>query len=210
MICDIIDIALRTPHQKERISFANTTASPASSSDSSFESKQIPNLKIPRPLLSQDEKFEASLCSFDFKLFMPDEGSLFNQKLLTQELIEMRFILNQDERQIYQKLQPFYYSLEICEENILNDDRTTLMLKNIPKYMRPSDLRNLLNKDFKSLFDFLYLPSDNNNEGNLGYAFVNFLYPETVLQFFKIYNNNKWSINDKVDKDIYYKSKSAN
>ncbi|CAD8139099.1 unnamed protein product [Paramecium octaurelia] len=197
MICDIIDIPLRTPSSKDRISFANTTASPASSSDSSFESKQIPNLQIPRPLLSQDEKFEASLCSFDFKLLMPDEGSLFNQKLLIQELFEMRFILDQDERQIYQKLQPFYYSLEICEENILSDDRTTLMLKNIPKYMRPSDLRNLLDKDFKSQFDFLYLPSDNNKEGNLGYAFVNFLYPETVLQFFKKYNNNKWSINDK-------------
>ena len=51
----------------------------------------------------------------------------------------------------------FYYNLDIIEENviinfilkILYDDRTTLMLKNIPKYMRPCDLRTLLNKDFK-------------------------------------------------------------
>lgn len=81
------------------------------------------------------------------------------------------------------------------------------MLKNVPKYMRPQDLKNILNKDFKSQYDFLYLPADNNvklliyiqNEGNLGYAFVNFLNPEIVLKFFKKYNNNKWSSNDKVD-----------
>ncbi|CAK85339.1 unnamed protein product (macronuclear) [Paramecium tetraurelia] len=108
-------------------------------------------------------------------------------------------------------VQKFMRKMQFCCSllQILSDDRTTLMLKNLPKYMRPSDLKNLLDIDFKYQFDFLYLPSDNNQEGNLGYAFVNFLYPQTVLQFFKKYNNNKWSINDKVDKDIYYKSKSA-
>ncbi|CAK85338.1 unnamed protein product (macronuclear) [Paramecium tetraurelia] len=70
MICDIIDIPLLTPSQKVRISYSNTTASPASSSDSSFESKQIPNLQIPRPLLSQDEKFEASFCSFGIVFYI--------------------------------------------------------------------------------------------------------------------------------------------
>ncbi|CAD8059503.1 unnamed protein product [Paramecium sonneborni] len=197
MIYDIIDIALSSTPQKGRASQANTTASPGSSSDSSFESKYISTLQIPRPLLSQDEKFEASLCAFDFKLFMPDEGSVFNLKLLIQELIEIKYLFNCDEKLLYQKMNTFYYNLDIIEENIVYDDRTTLMLKNIPKYMRPSDLRNLLNKDFKSQFDFLYLPSDNNNEGNLGYAFVNFISPEIVLKFFKKYNNNKWSINDK-------------
>ncbi|CAD8144545.1 unnamed protein product [Paramecium pentaurelia] len=197
MICDIQDIAFSTTPQKGRSSQTNTTASPGSSKDSSFESKYMPKLQIPRPLLSQDEKFEASLCAFDFKLLMPDEGSLYNQKLLIQELIDMKFLFDCDQNLLYQKMNTLYYNLDIQEENILYDDRTTLMLKNIPKYMRPSDLRNLLNKDFKSQFDFLYLPSDNNNEGNLGYAFVNFISPEIVLKFFKKYNNNKWSINDK-------------
>ncbi|CAD8048028.1 unnamed protein product [Paramecium primaurelia] len=195
MICNIIDIALSSTPQKGRTSQANTTVSSASSSDSSFESKYMPKLQIPRPQLSQEEKFEASLCAFDFKLLMPDEGSLQNQKLLFQELIEMKFLFDCDEKVLYQNT--LYYNLEICEENILYDERTTLMLKNIPKYMRPGDLKNLLNKDFKSQFDFLYLPTDNNNEGNLGYAFVNFISPEIVLKFFKKYNNNKWSINDK-------------
>ncbi|CAK88151.1 unnamed protein product (macronuclear) [Paramecium tetraurelia] len=218
MICNIIDIAFSSTPQKGRISQRNTTASPASSSDSSFDSKYMPKLQIPRPQLSSEERFEASLCAFDFKLLMPDEGSLQNQKLLFQELIEMKFLFDCDEKLLYQKMNTLYYNLDICEENILYDDRTTLMLKNIPKYMRPSDLRNLLNKDFKSQFDFLYLPSDNNviinqsdkNEGNLGYAFVNFISPEIVLRFFKKYNNNKWSINDKVDQDINYKSKFVN
>ncbi|CAK58430.1 unnamed protein product (macronuclear) [Paramecium tetraurelia] len=218
MICDIQEIAFNSTPQKGRASQANTTASSGSSKDSSFESKYMPKLQIPRPLLSQDEKFEASLCAFDFKLLMPDEGSLYNQKLLIQELIDMKFLFDCDQNLLYQKMNTLYYNLDIQEENviinllveILCDDRTTLMLKNIPKYMRPSDLRNLLNKDFKLQFDFLYLPSDNNNEGNLGYAFVNFISPEIVLKFFKKYNNNKWSINDKVDQDINYKSKSVN
>lgn len=36
------------------------------------------------------------------------------------------------------------------------------------------------------------------NEGNLGYAFVNFQSSEIVLKFFKKYNNNRWIFNDKV------------
>lgn len=39
MICDIVDYALRLTPQKGRISYTNTTASPKSSSDNSFEDK---------------------------------------------------------------------------------------------------------------------------------------------------------------------------
>lgn len=45
---------------------------------------------------------------------------------------------------------------------IVNDERTTLMLKNIPRNIKSIDLRNILNKDFRNLYDFFYLPLDNN------------------------------------------------
>jgi hypothetical protein len=36
------------------------------------------------------------------------------------------------------------------------------MLKNVPRSMKPIDLRNILNKEFRNLYDFLYLPADSN------------------------------------------------
>lgn len=71
------------------------------------------------------------------------------------------------------------------------------MLKNIPRSMKPNDLRNILNKEFRNLYDFFYLPLDNNvflilyskNEGHLGYAFVNFIYQDVVLRFYRTFNN---------------------
>ena len=41
-------------------------------------------------------------------------------------------------------------SIFLCNnKKILNDNRTTLMLKNIPRFMSPQDVKFLLNKDFK-------------------------------------------------------------
>ncbi|CAK91809.1 unnamed protein product (macronuclear) [Paramecium tetraurelia] len=198
MICDLVDYTLRTTPNKGRFSQTNTTASPNSSSNSSFEASQ---LKIPRPLLSFDEKFEASLCAFEFKLLVPEEDGLINFEQFSQELIQEKLIFLNDDKYLQQQ----QASLEIAEENILKDDRTTLMLKNIPRSMKPTDLRNILNKEFRNLYDFFYLPLDNNvflilqlkNEGHLGYAFVNFINQDVVLRFYRTFNNQKWSNTEK-------------
>lgn len=92
MICDLVDYPLRLTPQKN--SYTNTTASPKSSSDSSFEDKsKLTMLQIPRPLLSQDEKFEASLHAFgkkpphlEFRLLVPEQDSLCHLSQLSQEL----------------------------------------------------------------------------------------------------------------------------
>ncbi|CAD8206980.1 unnamed protein product [Paramecium pentaurelia] len=190
MICDLVDYTLRTTPNKGRFSQTNTTTSPNSSSNSSFEASQ---LKIPRPLLSFDEKFEASLCAFEFKLLVPEEDGLINFEQFSQELIQDKLIFLNDEKYLQQQ----QASLEILEENILKDDRTTLMLKNIPRSMKPNDLRNILNKEFRNLYDFFYLPLDNNNEGHLGYAFVNFINQDVVLKFYRTFNNQKWTNTEK-------------
>ncbi|KAM3135813.1 hypothetical protein pb186bvf_012066 [Paramecium bursaria] len=188
MICDIL-----FPITPGKISM-NTTASSNNSSDSSFEKPKVPSL-IPRLQLSQDEKFEASLHSFEFKLIVPEQDALCHLQQLSTELVEDKYLLRAC-------MNP---TLEIIEHCILNDNRTTLMLKNIPRFMSPQDLKFLLNKDFKGQYDFIYLPYDiqvliqNNQQvsNNLGYAFVNFTNNHAVLKFYTQYNNRRWNQNDK-------------
>lgn len=41
-------------------------------------------------------------------------------------------------------------------------------------------------------FDFLYLPVDFRNACNLGYAFMNFLSVEAMVQFYQTYHGERW------------------
>ncbi len=47
-------------------------------------------------------------------------------------------------------------------ENIANDldVRTTIMIKNIPNRYNQESLLNIIDINFKGLYDFLYLPMD--------------------------------------------------
>ncbi|KAF4543573.1 Meiosis protein Mei1 [Lasiodiplodia theobromae] len=62
------------------------------------------------------------------------------------------------------------------------DVRTTVMLRNIPNQMTTYDLQALLNTWVRGKFDFLYLRIDFANMCNVGYAFVNFDMPMTIVE----------------------------
>jgi len=72
------------------------------------------------------------------------------------------------------------------------DTRTTLMIKNIPNKYDQEMLLEALNKNFKGSYDFFYLPIDFKNKCNVGYAFINFIRPETVAPFHEEFNYKKW------------------
>merc|ERR1719265_965260 len=56
-----------------------------------------------------------------------------------------------------------------------NDDRTTLMLRNLPNsYNRAALLTMLDSEGFRGQYCFVYLPTDFNNFAGFGYAFVGF------------------------------------
>merc|ERR1719316_1102399 len=63
------------------------------------------------------------------------------------------------------------------------------MVRNIPsRYTVEEFVSEMLNKDFRGLFDYLYMPMDFKTKRNKGYAFVNLVSPANALEFFQEFN----------------------
>lgn len=61
-------------------------------------------------------------------------------------------------------------------DEIPNDDRTTLMFRNLPNNYNRSTLLHMLDTEgFKATYNLVYLPTDFRNFAGFGYAFVNFV-----------------------------------
>ncbi|CAA7026911.1 unnamed protein product [Microthlaspi erraticum] len=83
---------------------------------------------------------------------------------------------------------------ELDVERILRgeDDRTTLMIKNIPNKYTSKMLVAAIDEYCKGTYDFLYLPIDFKNKCNVGYAFINLTEPKNIVPFYKAFNGKKW------------------
>ena len=81
-------------------------------------------------------------------------------------------------------------------DNIIRgtDERTTIMIRHIPNKYTSEALLEELNTICKSKYDFFYLPLDNENECNLGYAFINFVHPLHIVHFYHIFKARKWNL----------------
>lgn len=92
-------------------------------------------------------------------------------------------------------------------ENILNghDDRTTIMIKNIPNKYTQHMLLQTIDRTQKDNYDFFYLPIDFKNNCNMGYAFINFVDSVFIVDFFGEYDGKKWAQfnSDKICKITY-------
>jgi hypothetical protein len=79
-------------------------------------------------------------------------------------------------------------------EKIINekDQRTTLMIKNIPRNIMQSFLMEIINKKFNGLFNFFYLPIDFIKKENAGYAFINFKNSKNIVDFYIEFNEKPW------------------
>ncbi|TBU64511.1 RNA recognition motif 2-domain-containing protein [Dichomitus squalens] len=74
------------------------------------------------------------------------------------------------------------------------DTRTTVMIKNIPNKMTDRDLKNFIDRVCPRRIDFMYLRMDFQNGCNVGYAFVNFITVQDLLQFAKTQIGVKWNM----------------
>ncbi|KAJ6821626.1 protein MEI2-like 2 isoform X1 [Iris pallida] len=84
------------------------------------------------------------------------------------------------------------YQLDL--EKIISgeDNRTTLMIKNIPNKYTSNMILAAIDENHKGTYDFLYLPIDFKNKCNVGYAFINMVSPSHVVPFYQAFNGKKW------------------
>ncbi|KAH6836455.1 MEI2-like protein 5 [Perilla frutescens var. hirtella] len=84
------------------------------------------------------------------------------------------------------------YQLDLEKIVSGEDNRTTLMIKNIPNKYTSKMLLAAIDETHKGTYDFLYLPIDFKNKCNVGYAFINMVSPSHIISFYKAFNGKKW------------------
>ncbi|KAI4343452.1 hypothetical protein L6164_010797 [Bauhinia variegata] len=84
------------------------------------------------------------------------------------------------------------YELDIDRIKRGEDNRTTLMIKNIPNKYTSKMLLAAIDESHKGTYDFIYLPIDFKNKCNVGYAFINMTSPSLIIPFYQAFNGKKW------------------
>lgn len=74
------------------------------------------------------------------------------------------------------------------------DVRTTVMLRNIPNRVDQRMLKQFLDGTSFGKYDFLYLRIDFTNNSNVGYGFVNFADPASIIEFVERRVGNSWGL----------------
>ncbi|KAJ7945621.1 protein MEI2-like 1 [Quillaja saponaria] len=84
------------------------------------------------------------------------------------------------------------YELDIDRILLGEDNRTTLMIKNIPNKYTSKMLLAAIDELCRGTYDFIYLPIDFKNKCNVGYAFINMIDPGQIVPFYQAFNGKKW------------------
>ncbi|KAJ6945738.1 protein MEI2-like 4 isoform X2 [Populus alba x Populus x berolinensis] len=84
------------------------------------------------------------------------------------------------------------YELDIDRILRGEDNRTTLMIKNIPNKYTSKMLLAAIDEHHKGSYNFIYLPIDFKNKCNVGYAFINMIDPSQIIPFYQAFNGKKW------------------
>lgn len=74
------------------------------------------------------------------------------------------------------------------------DIRTTCMIRNIPNKYTQRNLINTIDQHCTDIFfNFLYVPVNMHNRGNVGYAFINFEDPKDIISFYHRFHGCSWA-----------------
>lgn len=85
-----------------------------------------------------------------------------------------------------------HYELNIDRILRGDDNRTTLMIKNIPNKYTSKMLLATIDEQHRGKYDFIYLPIDFKNKCNMGYAFINMIDPLQIVAFHQTFEGRKW------------------
>ena len=101
---------------------------------------------------------------------------------------------NKNKKKFKEKIEQKLFVIDL--DNIIKgtDERTTVMIRHIPNKYTSQTLLDELNIICKNKYDFFYLPIDNDNDCNLGYAFINFINPLHIVHFYHIFKARKWKL----------------
>jgi hypothetical protein len=87
----------------------------------------------------------------------------------------------------------FVKDLDIEKIKRAEDRRTTIMVKNIPNKYKQFTLLNEFKVNHQGKYDFLYLPIDFEYDANVGYAFINFVHPLFIIDFYNEFMGRNWN-----------------
>ena len=101
---------------------------------------------------------------------------------------------NKNKKKFKDKIEKKLFVIDL--DNIIKgtDERTTVMIRHIPNKYTSQTLLDELNMVCKNKYDFFYLPIDNDNDCNLGYAFINFINPLHIVHFYHVFKARKWKL----------------
>lgn len=74
------------------------------------------------------------------------------------------------------------------------DDRTTLMIKNIPNKITQKELKQWIDQTSEGCYSFLYLRMDFSSKANVGYAFIDFICPSNIITFSQARVGTTWNV----------------
>ncbi|CAD8118092.1 unnamed protein product [Paramecium sonneborni] len=94
---------------------------------------------------------------------------------------------------VFDKSEESEQSFDFNITNIEGDNRTTLMMRNIPQNYTKEMLMMEIDPKFKNKFDYFNFPYDGN--ANPGYAFINLKSKTYLKDFYNYFNGRKWKIN---------------
>ncbi|KAF2076568.1 hypothetical protein CYY_002119 [Polysphondylium violaceum] len=72
------------------------------------------------------------------------------------------------------------------------DQRSCLMIKNLPNKMTHTELLSMVDRNFQERYEFFYLPVGPNFKVNYGYAFINFKNYQDIVPFYNEFFKRKW------------------
>lgn len=95
-------------------------------------------------------------------------------------------------RKVPDNVKDFY---SVCVVNgMVNDFRTTLMIRNIPNKYTQKMLLESIDMIIPGSYNFFYLPIDFQNQCNVGYAFINMCNTKYIPALYERFHNRGWEL----------------
>ena len=122
-------------------------------------------------------------------------NSLNNNFNSTNIINDNKNINNSNNNNINNNLQEKAFEPEVKIKKIisLEDQRTSIMIKNIPNKFTRDLLLSTIDQNFKGTYDLFILPTDGSKNKNFGYSFINFISCYFIPYFYSKFNNKNWS-----------------